>query len=113
MLSNLGLADRLDCALDLCLGVEAFTYLAKRAFTKGAPDLIPVMNIFCCLETLKEAELEDFLGFGRRLLLTRLIIDDIFATRRKSLGLLLRLRHAIVMDCDLLYLSCLSAAAIE
>lgn len=65
MLSDLRLTDGLDSALDLRLSVEAFTYLAERAFTKGAPDLIPVMNIFCCLEALKEAELEDFLAFGR------------------------------------------------
>ena len=65
MLSNLRLTNRLDGALDLCLGVEAFAYLAERAFTKGAPDLISIMNIFCCLKALKETELEDFLGFGR------------------------------------------------
>ena len=65
MLSNLRLTNRLNGALDLCLSVEAFAYLAERAFTKGAPNLISIMNIFRCLETLKETELEDFLGFCR------------------------------------------------
>ena len=88
MLSDLRLADGLDSALDLRLSVEAFTYLAERAFTKGAPDLIPVMNIFCCLEALKEAELEYFLAFGRRLF-TNMVITDISAARRLSLRSLL------------------------